>query len=141
MPIIKVTREMLNRGEALDPGWYNAKLKGYSREANKNKNGINLVPTFEVTHRDEASIVKELKQWFPENSLNKTYLRFYGSITETLDDIDFNKEIEVDTDEPRKFVGNSLWVHLVNDTYQGKIINKIDDYLPASENPTKFDVF
>lgn len=123
MPIIKITKEEMLKGQPFPVGWYPGTLVKFDIESNKAGDGINYIPSIQFIHNGEEKIIKT---WFSNKAINNI-VPFYEACTGKR--IDRKGELEFDTDEIK--LGTRLLVGLIQEPYQGRIQNKMNNFLPA----------
>lgn len=127
MAKLQISANDMAKGIPAAEGWYKGKLLSFTQEMNSKKDGINYVPVIEFEGKD--GVTRECKSWFSSKALGIDFARFYCAATDQK--LVATENLEIDTDEIKK--GIELWIHIAQDVYNGRIINKMDNYLTASE--------
>lgn len=117
MARLVISKADLLKNQPTPPGWYRAEIAKMILEQSKDKKSYNFVVDFRIEEND-----KEIKTWF-----NTGMIQMAAPMVEAATGIaiDPTKDIDVDTDD---LVGKKIQVHIINDTYQGRIVDKIDNY-------------
>lgn len=118
---LTITKADLLKNQASTPGWYKGRVKSIKLDKAKTGNSYNFVTVFEIEENG-----KEITNWFNTQAIG-AIAPLVESITGA--PIDPSSDFEIDTDV---LVGEKLQVHIINDTYQGRIVDKIDNYAPYS---------
>jgi len=124
VPIIKITPADVLKGKLLDAGWYGAKIVkvGDDWEPSSDKQSSNLKITFEIkgTGGKEIDVL-----------VNSKGIGFVVPLLSAVRGMEVKpEEINLNTKE---LVGKDVDVQIIQDTYQGRMNNKISGYLPAGK--------
>lgn len=131
MPIIRIDPDEQKKGLPLKPGWYSADVDKITQEVSKPKpnipSGINQVVYFRVP--DGSDEGREVKHWFSSKAMGMAVPFILAKRNQPMPtDVSDLETIDFDTDE---LVGKKICkIHVINDTYNGMITNKIDGFLP-----------
>jgi len=124
---IAVTKADLLRGETINPGWYKAEIISFIAKAPKTGAGesMNYVPTFKLPDLDD----RELPHTFNSKAIGRMGPMIAAvkdmPLTEIIKGLE-SGALEFDTDSA---IGKKLYIHVVNETYEGRLVNKIDNFL------------
>lgn len=131
MPKLVIQPSDLSRGIPAEEGWYRGKLVHFEQKANAKKDGYNLIPTIEYEGKD--GVDRKIQAWFSNKSLGIGFAQFYCAVTDQK--LDATTALDIDTDNIKfgEKDGVELWIHVARDIYNGRVINKIDNYLAPSE--------
>ena len=122
-----VSASDMARGLPAPDGWYKAKLVQFDVTADKSKTGLLYVPTVEF--EDKKKIDRRIKTWFSSKGINLKWAKFYhAALGQKLDP---TTDFEVDTDLVK--IGTEMWIKVVTDTWEGGLVNKVDDWASADE--------
>jgi hypothetical protein len=121
MPIIKLTPSDILKGKLIDAGWYGAKIVKVAEDwvPSSDKQSTNLAITFEIlgTGGKELDVI-----------VNSKGLGFVAPLISAIENKEIKPEaMEIDTS---KWTGKMVDVQVIQDTYQGRLNNKITGYLP-----------
>lgn len=128
MPIIKMNASDMMKGQPIAPGWYKAKIVKFEAKPSKAGDSMNFIPTLEL----EDKFKTELDHYFSQKAIG-TFTPFVAAargipMQQLIDEAaESGEEMEIDTDE---FLGKQLQVEVVNDTYEGRLTNKMKAFLP-----------
>jgi hypothetical protein len=131
MPKLTISASDMSRGIPAEEGWYKGKLLSFEQKANSKKDGYNLIPTIEYEGKD--GVDRKIQAWFSNKSLGVSFAQFYCAVTDQKLDATDSLEIDTDNIKAGEKDGAELWIHVARDIYNGRIINKIDNYLAPSE--------
>lgn len=133
MAKLTISSSDMSRGIPAPEGWYKAKFIAFDEQVNSKKDGINYVPTFEFT--DKQDVTRKIQTWFSNKALNLAFAQFVSAVLDHK--LNPSANLDVDTDDIRSKAnpktGVEVWIKVSQDFYQGRAINKLDSYLPASE--------
>lgn len=123
MAVLKFTPAEILKGKNYDAGWYGAKIiKASALTPASSGNSYNCVITFQL----EGSEGKEVD--YLVNSAGMGFQTALLAAVNNIKVIDLKPlDYELDTD---KLIGFQLDVHLYIDNYNGRLQNKIDNFLP-----------
>lgn len=127
MPKLTISASDMSRGIPAEEGWYKGKLLTFEQKANAKKDGYNLIPTIEYEGKD--GVDRKIQAWFSNKSLGISFAQFYCAATDQK--LDASDALDIDTDNIK--TGVEIWIKVVRDIYNGRVINKIDSYLAPSE--------
>lgn len=127
MPKLTISASDMSRGIPAEEGWYKGKLLSFEQKANSKKDGYNLIPTIEYEGKD--GVDRKIQAWFSNKSLGISFAQFYCAVTDQK--LDNSEALDIDTDNVK--TGVEIWIKVVRDIYNGRVINKIDSYLAPSE--------
>jgi hypothetical protein len=127
---IQITKADLLRGETINPGWYKAEIISFVAKQPKTGagNSMNYVPTFKLPELDD----RELPFTFNSQAIGRMGPMIAALRDKPLTDIVKALEsgaLDFDTDEA---IGAKLYIHIVNEPYEGRLTNKVDNYLPIT---------
>ena len=119
MPVINLTASDIAKSKIIDAGWYKAKIvKVADLTPSKDKSSMNLPIEFEI--KNNVAEGKILTVTFNSKAI--------GMITPLLSAVGITVEPgQINTD---LLLGYSVDVHVVQEIYEGRLLNKIDGYLP-----------
>ena len=120
--IITVNPEDLAKNVPLDSDWYEATILKMIVKASSDNTSTNFIPTVKIKKDG-----RELDHYFNSKALG---------MTEAFAAVVLNKPVSElrktgYSFEPDNIVNIPCKVHLVQEPYQGRINNKIDNWLPA----------
>lgn len=123
MPVIKLTEADLAKTKTLESNWYPATIVKIS-DWTKSKDGVSMNVVFTFRVDAAAAAGKELDHYFNTKLL--------GMITPLVEAVSGQKATpgEVNTDA---MLMKQIDIHLVTDTYNGNLQNKIDNFLPLGK--------
>lgn len=122
MPIIKVSSIDLKQNALLEPAWYPAKIVKFEVAPNKDKDALNYIPTVELPGGKQIEHFGFSSK--KPGMLEPVMLAIGMKISR-------EESYDINTDD---FVGKHIKVHIFNDTYQGRLSNKIDDWASADKD-------
>jgi len=124
MAILKISKQDVLRQQTLEPNWYPATCTKIEMKVSKDKNSINAETTFTLDCDG-----RDVKTYFNSKAMGMA-IPFIEAVTgQKLD----AEDIEFDTD---KLIGKIVQVKLVHDQFEGRLVNKIEDYLPIGADTT-----
>lgn len=126
--IVKITKSDLQRGKVLSPNWYRVLVVGHDvRHAKSDANSLNYVYTLRFPSVDNY----ELDIQFNTKALGMV-APFIAAIrnTNVQEIINSMKDdsFDWDTDEA---LGKELQVKVSNEPWEGRLTNKVKEYLPV----------
>jgi hypothetical protein len=127
MPKLQISANDMAKGIPAAEGWYKGKLLSFVSEMNSKRDGMNYVPTISFEAKD--GVTREVKTWFSNKALGIDFARFYCAVTDQK--LIATENLDIDTDNIEK--DTELWIHIVQDVYNGRIVNKVDNFITASE--------
>jgi hypothetical protein len=129
MPLIKITKEAIDKSKPPTAGWHLGTIQSFKEEDNKEKKRKDYV--FEIPITEDG-----------ENNGRYMYARFYstapgfwlstGFLAAVLDITEVTEETEFD---PNEFVGRQVYGNVVVSTYEGKLQHRTEQFAPASKPP------
>lgn len=122
MPIIKVSSTDLKQNELLEPAWYPATLLELKVEPNKEKSALNYIPVVELPGGKQ---IEHFGFSSKKPGMLEPVMIAVGI------QVDRSKDYDLNTDD---FAKKKIKVHIYNDTYQGRLSNKIDDWASADKD-------
>lgn len=119
-----VNKTDILRSKVVDPpGWYPAVLKAVNQKPAKTDGSINTICTFHILEGPYAGV--PIDSLFSEKAPG-----FAVPLMEALLGRKINPEGEqVDFE---KGIGTKIKIYVINDIYQGRKVNKIEDYRPLN---------
>lgn len=123
MPLITIPIEELLKNDLLEPAWYSATVEAYRLEKAKTGESLNHYFTFRL-ERDGRTL---------DHSFNSKMMKLmepflvalFGPVTRK------DKVFQFDSDA---CIGKTLDVKVYQDTWDGRLNNKINGYLPYGTN-------
>ena len=130
---ITITKADLLRGETINPGWYKAVIISFVAKPPKTGAGesMNYVPTFKLPDLDD----RELPFTFNSKAIGRMGPMIAAVRDKPLTEIVAQMEsgaLDFDSDEA---IGKQLYIHIVNEPYEGRLTNKIGSFLPITATP------
>lgn len=133
--IVKLTKADLMKGQTITQGWYKAQIINFVCKPPKNSNdSMNYIPTFKLEdgpHKDA-----ELDRTFNSKAIGMMG-PFIAAVEEkNLQDIMKaigDGTLEFDTEAS---VGKKLQIKIINEPYEGRLVNKVEGFLPYNDNAT-----
>ena len=124
MPVINLTAADIAKSKNIEAGWYPAKIvKVNDIKPSKDKASMNIPIDFEI--KNQAAEGKQITVTFNSKAI--------GMITPLLKAVNGVEpepgQINVDT-----LQGQEVDVHVIQETFEGRLINKIDGYLPKGSS-------
>lgn len=124
MPIISLSQSDLAKGQPITPGWYKAEIISFVTKSPKSSNdSVNYVPTFKISDRYET----ELEHFFNSKApgmMTPFIAAVEGKSQKEILDTPGGYVLDTDT-----YVGKKLQVEVFNDTFEGRLTNKIKGFL------------
>ena len=125
--LISMSKSDMLKGNPVTPGWYKATVKNFITKPPKTGgDSINYVPTFKLHTENE----EELDHTFNSKAIGRMapfIAALEGkNLKQVLDEMETNT-LTWDSDSAQ---GAKLQIHVVNETYEGRLVNKIDQFLP-----------
>ncbi len=125
---IQISKADLLRGETINPSWYEAVVVSMVAKAPKTGgDSMNYVPTFKIPSLDD----REVPHTFNSKAIGRMgpfIAAIQGKpLKEVLEALD-KGNLEFETEEA---VGKKLLINIKNEEYQGRLVNKVDGFLPA----------
>lgn len=122
MPIINISQADLLKTKVFEPGWYPAKIAKISPLSNaKSGNSLNLIITFAL---GGAAQGKEIDETFNSQLWGKLSPVFKAATGQDMIPGQFDTDV---------LQGKDVDVQLITDTYNGNLMNRIANYLPAGK--------
>jgi hypothetical protein len=122
MPKITISKEDLQRGKVLDPGWYTVAITDVQDKASKKGDSINTTISFDVTEGPFAGC--KVFRLFNEKApgFAVPFLQALGV------------EIPADggTFDLKNAIGKQLMVYVKNELYEGSMMNRVEGFRPLS---------
>ena len=127
--IIKITKADLMKGKVLAPNWYKVSVVGVDVRHPKNaQDSLNYCYTFRFDSVDGYEL---------EHIFNTKALGFMAPFIAAIRNTNLREIanamsgdiLEFDTDEP---LGKLVQVKVTNEQWEGRLTNKIKDFLPAN---------
>jgi hypothetical protein len=121
MPVINLTAADIAKSKNLEAGWYLAKIvKVHDLTPSAKKDSMNSPVDFEI--KNQIAEGKVITVTFNSKAM--------GMITPLLKAINPNEEVVPGTINTDILMGKEVDVHIVIDNFEGRLLNKIDGYLP-----------
>lgn len=133
MAILKITQDDVNRTLPPDAGWHLFRVDKFSDSPSKDKGSTNYV--------FECVIVKSLDPTNHKNVGRYGFARFNSKMMGALVasgflpavfDRPIDEGIELDPDQT---LGKEFWGNIKDDTYEGKIQKRLEEFAPVSNAP------
>lgn len=125
MAILKISKQDILRQLPVNPGWYKGTVKSIELKQSKAKDSYNYETTITLD-ADGREVVTN----FNTKAIGMA-IPFLEAILN--DKIPPDQDIEFDTE---KIVGKRLQVKMEHDTYEGRIISKVTEFLPENVDTT-----
>ncbi len=125
---IVITKGDLLGGQVVPKGWYAATCTKFLKETASAGDSINFIPTFVL--KDTPFDGKVMKMYFNTKAPGNLVTLLKATNVEIVPGVKFDDEIT-----RGKMEGFDFWVNVIEDTYNGKLNNKIVDILPIDQNP------
>jgi len=115
------------KGQAIAPGWYKVEIVAFNiKQPKSGGDSLNYVPTFKIPDLDGF----EMNHTFNSQAIGNMG-PFIGAlqnkpVKQIMDEMK-NGQMEFDTDN---CVGMKLQIKVVNETYENRLVNKVDGFLP-----------
>lgn len=124
--IINISAADLMKNELTKPDWYLATIRGL--ESGKTTDGTSINYVFKVVLEATG---KEMDARF-----NSKALGFFEPFIEAVtgEKTDRTKPIRLDSDD---YIGKKLKVKVINDTYNGRLVDKVDGYAHATKDTSQ----
>lgn len=125
MPTVEFTRTDILRGKVLEPGWYPMEVKSVTEEVSSKGDSTNYVVELEVL--SPAHVVgTPLKVYFNEKAKGRM-IPFVNACGADVNDktVSVEKPMAIDID---KCVNKKVQGYVKNETYDGRTINKVEDW-------------
>lgn len=124
---ITLTKADLMKGQALQPGWYKADVIAFKVKPPKSGGeSLNYVPTFKIPSLDGF----ELDHTFNSQAIGNMG-PFIAALRNTnvkaIMELIKGGTLEFETDEA---IGKKLQIKIKNEEFQGRLVNKVDGFLP-----------
>jgi hypothetical protein len=120
-----ITREDLLKGRPIPPTWYLAEVTEVTESEAKKDNSHNWNITLKIVEGDQKGVT--LYQVFNEKGK--------GFAIRFLEAIGFKIDSEKGADiELERAIGRKVKVFVKNELYEGKMLNRIQDYMPATQS-------
>jgi hypothetical protein len=133
MPLIKITKQVLEMGKPVDEGWYPAELLKINRSKSKKGDSVNVCPDFKLTDGTEK-VLEGYPACCVLNDKNPSmFWPKYVKMVSSLLDRELKEDEEIDEES---LYGKKLHIHITNSVYNGQIQNNIADFLPISADTT-----
>ncbi len=130
---IQITKADLLRGETINPAWYKAEIISFVAKPPKTGAGdsMNYIPTFKLPDLDD----RELPFTFNSKAIGRMGPMIAAiqdkSLTDVIKAMDAGT-LDFDTDSA---IGAKLWIHVINEPYEGRLTNKIDNFMSITSTP------
>ena len=125
----QITREDLLRGRTVSPGWYPFIVKNAEKGEAKTDGSMKV---------DVELVV--LEGPFKDIPISRTFSeKAPGFAVNYLESI-MHKKIDPDKGGQFDFsatVGKKVWGYVKNDTYQNRLVNRVEDFRPLTEGETQ----
>lgn len=122
MPLtFTVTREDMMRGKTVDPGWYKAIIKNVSQEPANTDGSTNTIVDFVVLEGPFKDV--PLRRFFSEKAP--------GFIVPFLVACGAPVGEQGGTFDVEKCKGKTIQVYVINEMYNNRSTNKVEDFRPA----------
>lgn len=119
--IIKISPDELAKNQALEPEWYKGQVVAFEAKSSADGKSTNYIPTVKI-EKDG----RQLDYYFNSKALGM--MEAFAAVVNEVSVADIRKTgVEVDSE---KAIGKKVKVHLIQEPYQGRINNKIDNWLP-----------
>ena len=125
---IELTKADLLKGSPIEPGWYGAEIVNYFPKPSKDGGSLNHIFTLKLPKKDGTEI---------EHNFNSKAIGmmapFIAAIQEKpikeIIDAMGNNTLAFDTDT---VIGMKIQVKIKNEQFEGRLLNKVDGFLPYS---------
>lgn len=121
MPTLSASKTDILRAKTVQPGMYQAVIKAVNQKAAKTDGSINTIVTFQILGSTFDGV--------PVDFLISEKAPGYAS---ELISILTGKQWDGEPVELDNAVGKKMKIKVVNDTYQGRLTNKIDGFAPMN---------
>jgi len=116
------TKEDIDRGKTVEPGWYETVIKEAVDEIASDGQSMNTVVDFQIVGGNEGKFNgMNLRTWFNEKAPGIS-IPFFAALG-------FQVK-EGATVETTACKGKKLLVYVANEMYKGKMQNRVSDYRP-----------
>ena len=120
MPKITISREDLQRGKVLDPGWYPAEITDVQDKASKKGDSINTTISFDIADGPfkGCKVFRLFNEKAPGFAV--PFLQALGV------------EIPEDggTFDLKNAIGRKIMVYVKNELYEGSMMNRVEGFKP-----------
>ncbi len=123
MPIINISKQDILRQQTLEPGWYKCKVSAIVPKASKDKLSLNFETKF-VLDGDERELT---------TNFNSKAMGMAIPFVEAATGDKITEEVSIDTD---KLIGAKLTIKVENEPYDGRLVNKVTNFLPYDADTT-----
>lgn len=120
MAIIKITKQDILKSQPPKEGWYKASISDYTTGRSSKGDSVNIVLKFAFDEND-----REMEAYFNTKAIGRII-----SVVEAATGVKIesdNGDFDLDLDSLK---GKKLDVKVSPDTYEGRIVMKINDYAP-----------
>lgn len=127
MPSITIGREDVLRGKTLDPGWYPVTVKVVNEEISSKGDSTNYI--VDLTVDAPADIAgTPLRVYFNEKAIGRAIPFVNACAGKSLIDEKTVQPGNPVTIDLEKCVNKSIMAYVNNDTYEGRTINRVEDF-------------
>ena len=139
MPII-ITQDILSATEQPVAGWSLAVLKNYTEKPNKKQTGMDSFFVFELLEGPGSSNVNKGRTFIHTvyssaiearvSEECRKYIQLLCALTGATSEELIGKEVD-----PLDYVTNRIWVNIIDEPYEGRILKKASEFSPDGVVP------
>lgn len=129
--IINISKADAMKGQTIKPGWYKAEVIDFTAKTSKDGQSMNYTPILQLetpnqevidNHNFNSKAIGMMTPYLAAIN-NKTLKEYIDTI---------NGAVQTDTDTHK---GKKLQVKVKNEVWEGRLLNRIEGFLPYDEAP------